>query len=67
MASIHHCLGLNMPSPFDTVIRHADIATASDRYTADIGILNGQIVAIGQNLSPGQHNIDAQEIGRAHV
>ena len=49
-----------MPSPFDTVIRHADIATASDRYTADIGILNGQIVAIGQNLSPGQHNIDAQ-------
>lgn len=36
---------------FDLIIRNADIATAADRYTADIGIRDGRIVAIAQTLS----------------
>jgi dihydropyrimidinase len=35
---------------FDTVIRKGTIVTATDTYLADIGILNGRIVAIGQDL-----------------
>jgi dihydropyrimidinase len=35
---------------FDTVIRNGTIVTATDTYLADIGILSGRIVAIGQDL-----------------
>ena len=44
---------------FDTVIRNADIATASDRYVADIGISEGRIAAIGKHLGEGRQTIDA--------
>lgn len=49
-----------MSQQFDTVIRHAEIATATDRYTADIGISGGRITAIGLGLGPGREEIDAQ-------
>lgn len=49
-----------MSQPFDTVIRQAEIATATDRYTADIGISGGRITAIGLGLGPGREEIDAQ-------
>ena len=45
---------------FDTVIRQAEIATASDRYVADIGIAQGRIQAIGLGLGAGREEIDAQ-------
>lgn len=48
-----------MNTSFDTVILNAEVATATDRYLADIGIRNGRIVAIGQGLEPGRESIDA--------
>jgi dihydropyrimidinase len=45
---------------FDLVVRNADIATAADRYRADIGITGGRIVAIAQSLQgAGAEEIDA--------
>src|SRR5437764_13350098 len=35
---------------FDTLITNALIATATDTYTADIGISDGKIVALGSQL-----------------
>ena len=48
-----------MSVPFDLVIRNADIATVADRYQADIGIRNGQILAIGRELARGDRELDA--------
>lgn len=45
---------------FDLVIRNAEIATATDRYVADIGILNGKIEGIAKDLSTGKQEIDAK-------
>ena len=33
-------------STYDLILRNADIATAGDRYTADIGVRDGRICAI---------------------
>ena len=44
---------------FDLVIRDADIATAADRFTADIGVRDGRIVALGSGLARGASEIDA--------
>ncbi|WP_404299751.1 dihydropyrimidinase [Alicycliphilus denitrificans] len=49
-----------MQTPFDTVILNADVATASDRYRADIGIRGGCIAAIGAGIGPGRETIDAR-------
>jgi len=35
---------------FDTLIRNGIIATATDAYASDLGIADGKIVALGQNL-----------------
>ena len=35
---------------FDTIIRNGTIVTATDSYAGDVGITNGQIVAIGKDL-----------------
>jgi len=43
----------------DLVVRNADVATAADRYHADIGVRGGRIVAIGQGLGPAREEIDA--------
>lgn len=48
----------------DLIVRNADIATAADRYAADIGVRDGRIAVIAQGLEdsmlkPGGHVIDA--------
>jgi dihydropyrimidinase len=44
---------------FDTVIRGGTLATASDLFTADLGIANGKISAIGMSLGTAATEIDA--------
>ena len=48
----------------DLIVRDADIATAADRYRADIGVRDGHIAVIAQHipatsLKPGGREIDA--------
>ncbi|QEM82823.1 dihydropyrimidinase [Halomonas binhaiensis] len=45
---------------FDTLIRNGLIITAADRYSADIGIRDGRIVALGQELGEAEEVIDAE-------
>lgn len=45
---------------FDTVIKGGTIATASDVFEADIGILDGRVAALGRALGPGRREIDAR-------
>jgi dihydropyrimidinase len=49
-----------MNETFDLVIRNADIATAADRFHADIGIIGGRIAALGVKLAAGLQEIDAK-------
>jgi dihydropyrimidinase len=35
---------------FDTLIRNGTVVTATDTFASDVGILNGQIIAIGKDL-----------------
>ena len=51
---------MNDAYDFDLVIRNADIATAADRFHADIGVRDGRIAMLGANLAPGAREIDAQ-------
>jgi dihydropyrimidinase len=44
---------------FDTVIRFGTVATASDTYQADVGIRNGRIAAIGENMTDADEIVDA--------
>ena len=46
---------------FDLVIRHADVATESDRFSTDIGISNGRITALEPGLSEGAQEIDVKD------
>lgn len=48
-----------MKIPFDLIIRNARCATASDVFTSDIGIKNGVITALGENLTGCDDEIDA--------
>ena len=48
-----------MSETFDLVVRNADVATATDRYRADLGIRDGRIAAIGAVLPAGLREIDA--------
>ncbi|EPX85660.1 dihydropyrimidinase [Salipiger mucosus] len=43
----------------DTAIRNAEIVTAADRYRADIGIRDGRIVSIAEDVGPATEEIDA--------
>jgi dihydropyrimidinase len=48
----------------DLIVRNADIATAADRYRADIGVRDGRIAVIAErlpasSLKPGGREIDA--------
>lgn len=43
----------------DLVVRNAKVATAADTFVADIGVRGGRIVALGNDLSAGQREIDA--------
>ncbi len=44
----------------DTLITGGTIATASDTFDADIAIRGGKIVALGHDLGPADHVIDAK-------
>jgi dihydropyrimidinase len=46
---------------FDTIIRNGSVVTATDTYLADIGIANGKITAIGNDLPTqnSSHVLDA--------
>ena len=48
-----------MTPEFDLVIRNADVATAGERFRADLGVRDGRIVAIGERLAAGAEEIDA--------
>ncbi|WP_438390388.1 dihydropyrimidinase [Caballeronia sp. DA-9] len=49
-----------MSAEFDLVIRNAQVATASDTFTSDIGVVGGRIVQMGVRLSTGAREIDAR-------
>lgn len=44
---------------YDLIIKGGRVATASDVYDADIGIVDGKIVAIAQSLDHGKRVVDA--------
>jgi dihydropyrimidinase len=44
---------------FDLVVRRARVATASDSFSADIGIRDGRVAMLGSDLAPGRREIDA--------
>jgi dihydropyrimidinase len=44
----------------DVIVRNAQIITAADQYHADIGIRDGSIVVIGNDLPSAVREIDAQ-------
>jgi dihydropyrimidinase len=44
---------------FDLVIRNGTVATGSDVFAADIGVVDGKITAIGQSLGTAQQDLDA--------
>ena len=46
-------------APFDLVIRNARVATASDTFNADIGVVGGRIAQLGAGLGRGEKEIDA--------
>ena len=48
-----------MTAPFDLVIRNARVATASDTFDADIGIVGGTIAQLGRGLAAGLRETDA--------
>ena len=39
---------------FDLVIRNGRVATASDVFAADVGIIGGRIAALGERLARGR-------------
>ena len=48
-------------SNFDLLIRNGTVATAADTYAADVAVKDGRIVALGENLGKGNHEIDAED------
>ncbi|MGY2051532.1 dihydropyrimidinase [Methylobacterium sp. JK268] len=44
---------------FDLVLRGGLLATAAETFSADVGIRDGRIAAIGRGLRPGAEEIDA--------
>lgn len=49
---------MNRPA-LDLVVRNARVATASDTFDADLGIVGGRIAQIGLVLPEGRHEINA--------
>ncbi len=52
-------------SSYDVVIRGGTVATATDTFEADVGIVGETIAAIGRGLPQGKSEIDAKTISRA--
>ena len=46
-------------SEFDLTIRNGTVVTALEKTVTDIGIKDGLIVAVAENLKPGDNDIDA--------
>jgi dihydropyrimidinase len=44
---------------FDTIIKNGTVVTASDTFTSDVGIRDGRIVALADNLNDADDIIDA--------
>src|SRR6476620_9896258 len=44
---------------FDTIIRGGTVATASDTFRCDVGIRDGKIAALGDNLGAAADMVDA--------
>ena len=44
---------------FDLVVRGGTVATAADVFRADIGVREGRIAALGEDLPAGREEIDA--------
>jgi dihydropyrimidinase len=44
---------------YDLIVKNARIATAGDTFTADIGVRDGQVVALGKDLDDARETIDA--------
>jgi len=44
---------------FDTVIRNGTVVTASDTARCDVGIRDGRVVALAENLPKAEHELDA--------
>lgn len=44
---------------FDLVIRDGDVVTSGSMFTADVGIKDGTIVALGKGLGRGKEEISA--------
>jgi dihydropyrimidinase len=49
-----------MTRPFDLVIRGGTVITASDSVRCDVGIRDGRIAALADELAPGADEIDAR-------
>lgn len=47
-------------SEFDLVIRGGTVATASDVFVADVGIIDGKVATLGKGIGKGQREIDAR-------
>src|SRR5437660_9665710 len=45
---------------YDLVVRNGTLATASDVFRADIGVVDGRIVTIGAKVGAGRREIDAE-------
>ena len=43
----------------DLAIRGGTVATAADTMRCDVGIRDGRIVALGEDVGPADHTIDA--------
>ncbi len=49
----------HLPLPLELVVRNGVVVTASDTIRCDIGVCNGRIVILGENLPRGEREIDA--------
>lgn len=50
---------MSKTTTFDTIIRGGRVATASDVFSCDIGIRDGRIAALGDDLGAAQEIVDA--------
>jgi dihydropyrimidinase len=53
-----------MSTPFDLIVRNANVATAADLFRCDIGITGGRITALGESLPAGPNTREIDAAGR---
>ena len=47
-------------SAFDLIVRNADVATAGERFRADIGVRQGRIAALAEGLEAGTAQVTGE-------